>query len=114
MGWESLLLQLDDADTKKQMKEIAGVMGTTTESGTIVTGSIGEAAPKQKIYLVKQDQPHESEGKFLLSVYLEGEAATEDGELHEVYLSIDGASKPSWENLPTTFERGMKNIPEAD
>ena len=70
MGWESLLLQLDDADTKKQMKEIAGVMGTTAESGTIVTGSIGEAAPKQKIYLVKQDQPHESEGKFWVQVYI--------------------------------------------
>jgi len=53
MGWESLLLQLDDADSKNQLKDIAGVLGTTTESGTLVTGSIGEAAPKQKVYLVK-------------------------------------------------------------
>lgn len=53
MGWESLLLQLDDADSKNQLKDIAGVLGTTTESGTLVTGSIGEAAPKQKMYLVK-------------------------------------------------------------
>ena len=65
--------------------------------------------------MVNQAQPHEAEGRFLLTVCDEDQEPNESGgELHEVYLSLDGQGKPGWENLPQPFERGMKNIPEEE
>jgi hypothetical protein len=41
--------------------------------------------------MVNQAQPHEAEGRFLLTVCDEDQEPSESGgELHEVYLSLDG------------------------